>query len=138
MQLNEGEMSFLGHVLTWIIIIFGGGRAWGKISAKVESADEKATKAQEAVNTVSADLEAALNVGGEPRFLTYAAHDIIRSHCHENLDIRLSVITSSVQGARDEIGQVRGELKEIGKAINKLTVDQAKHHAHQRETDRNE
>lgn len=128
MQLDEKEMTIAGFIITWLLGIFGAGRAYGKLAERVDMHDAEIKEIKSYF--VSPD--------GEPRLITYPAHDIMVSQCHAQIDLKIAHITESNDELKEDFGKlsdtVRQEMKSMAAALQKIAIHQAGH-THHRKTD---
>jgi hypothetical protein len=82
MQIDEKDITIAGFVLTWLAGIFGFGRAYEALSGKVAKHETAIKELQE--NFVTVD--------GEPRFVSYMAHDKMQAACQGLMRQRLDSI----------------------------------------------
>jgi len=82
MQIDNTDMTVGGFILTWIGVIFGVGKTYGKLDAQVQTHD---TKIQEIKSSL-------VDSDGDPKYLTKPDHDIIQANCQGLMRHRLDTL----------------------------------------------
>lgn len=109
---DNSDVSWIGYVVAWLLTVFGGGIAYGKLTIKVNKHEKL-----------------LYNSEGEPRIITFPAHDIMVANCHNVLDIKLNTLDSNMS-------DMKSDIKELLKAVQQINLDQAGHnHKHHRKED---
>lgn len=83
------QTSWLGNALTLAITLFGGGKAYGVLSSKTKANEDRLNKLSKDMQRVEDDSESRFKellkefrtTEGEPKFVTYRAHDKIQESC---------------------------------------------------------
>src|SRR5574340_344148 len=112
MHIDPEIATIAGFILTWLVGIFSLGAVYGRISSKVEKCDA-----------------AIFTAEGEMRVITYAAHDLMTTHCNEKRDIRIAHVISSTQELKEDIAElsetVTREMKALSEALHQMALHQA-------------
>jgi hypothetical protein len=87
-DVSKEEVTIVGFVLSQIGIVFGVGKAYGRLSSKVLRHDDELKTLREAF--VTGD--------GEPRIVTYQAHDKMQAACHNVQEERQLTINRRLDG----------------------------------------
>lgn len=122
MEIDGKDMTIIGFIITWLVGVFGGGVAYGRLTSKINKIDQ-------AVFDEST---------GDIRIISYPAHDIMVKQCHEKLDLRINSIVSNNNELKQDIKQlgetVKSEMKAMSDALQTISIHQAAH-THHRKTD---
>jgi len=104
---------WIGQIITWVIMVFGGGIIYGKFSTKVD-------KIENSIFTPE----------GELRVVTYSAHDLMSANCNDKRDIRISHVIDSNKELKEDIARlsatVTAELKTMSEALHQMALCEAR------------
>jgi len=91
MQLDSNDMTFGGFIATWLGIIFGIGKTYGKLDSKVVEHSEEIKEIQDSLKDPS----------GGPKYLTKPEHDRLQEDCQLLMRHRLDTLDKRM-GIHDE------------------------------------
>ena len=72
---NYEWFSVIGIIATWVVGVFAFGRMYGALVSKLNEHEQRLSKAEAMF----------FNKDGDPRLLTYAAHEQIAAACQKNM-----------------------------------------------------
>jgi len=84
MKLDNEEMNVVGFIVTWVVGLFGFGRAYGSLATKTEKNTQDIAEIQKEFRTVD----------GDQRLMSFAAHDKIQATCQARMDERHNMLAS--------------------------------------------
>jgi hypothetical protein len=106
MQIDEKDITIAGFVLTWLAGIFGFGRVYENLSGKVEKHEVAIKELQD--NFTTGD--------GEPRFVSYTAHDKMQASCQglmrqrlDSIDGRMNVHDEKLDRLLEGVSSLQGK-----------------------------
>jgi len=99
------DTTVIGFVVTWLGIFFSGGVIYGRLTTKIE----KNTKDIDEIGKHFVDQQ------GEPRLVSFAAHDHICQRANESISVELRHITSAIATHSQAVA-------DCGKQVASLTV----------------
>lgn len=82
MPVTKEDATWIALVVSWVVWLFGLGRVYGTLESRV-SKNEK---------DISAIAQKFRTQDGEPRLMSFKAHDKIQSACQKRMDERQAVI----------------------------------------------
>lgn len=164
MQVDNKDIGIAAFIVTQAGVIFGFGRAYGRLSGKIESHDQQlktlsATvtelddgvdtrienqidKAMERLDIKIDGIEEQVNkavkrfsieiktveaqfvtTNGEPRFISYKAHDKIQANCQHHLLAEMGHIRASVDKTEEQLSGMREEMQTVLRELAVLLAD---------------
>lgn len=116
MQLEGKDgITIIGYVIGWAGTVFAFGRMHGNMSARQDSherelmmlRDKEIKRLHEAIDKLHACFVTA---DGEPRLMSFSAHDKIRAECRSQLDDRHSTYIARMTDHDVKLGRILEEL----------------------------
>ncbi len=115
MDVNTRDATtFVGFALTWLGMIFGVGKAYGKLATRVEKNEEDI---QELKSTHIFDVKEIEKMfvtrDGEPRLMSYKAHDQISANCKKLQEERYRLLEASLERIEEKLDNLATSGKRL-------------------------
>jgi hypothetical protein len=96
MMTEKDGLTAIGFAVTWIAGIFGAGRAYGKLSDKVEKHDTEIAILKMEFKTPS----------GDQRLMSFDAHDKIQATCQKRMDERHDTLAGRLDKHDEKLDKI--------------------------------
>ncbi len=124
--MSAENIGIAATVLGLIVSIIGVGKWIGRKEIRLQEVEKEQKEMRDNLQKISALFTTPT---GEPRFITYSAHDIISSNCRNTIVLEMSYLRNDSQEMRENLKQhtsdMKGELKLISDCVHKIAVHQA-------------
>lgn len=121
---REG-FTIIGYVVAWAATVFAVGRGHGRLTTKVRAHDEELARLRDKeigqLYTKIDKLHACfVTADGEPRLMSYSAHDKIQAECRRQLDDRHANVVTLTRVHDEKIDRVLEELAALRAMVARL------------------
>jgi len=139
---NAGTVGILfgliGLVVGWLGSSFGLGMWIGKLQSKMTASDKrhdvnekKLEEHDTRFETLLASFTKAFETeGGDPRYVTYPAHDEMRATCQARMALQMTHYSEGTAGIKEDFkvfaGSIRSDMSAISASVQQLALAQAR------------
>lgn len=143
MQVESKDVGIAAFVLSQLGVIFGVGRAYGVLSRRVVVLEDSSKAMAEEVAGFDAETEAKIEkafkqldlkistidqkfntANGEPRFVSYKAHDKLQQHCQQHLLAEMGHVCDSVDKLDKQMGGFNKQMTSVLETLAVLSSKQ--------------
>ena len=93
---EKDSLTAIGFAITWIAGVFGAGRAYGKLSDKVEKHD----------TDISALKSEFKKPNGDQRLMSFDAHDRIQATCQQRVNERHDTLAARLDKHDEKLDKI--------------------------------
>lgn len=92
--------SWIGHAVTLLVVVFGGGRAYGVLDSRNKDMEKR----------LNAMEEGMVDHDNQPLFITYPAHDKMMEHCRELQTMQYESLKSAINKLDEKLEKLSDKV----------------------------